>query len=101
MKTISLIHVILVGGFLLYIGMYREKSGIPNEVLFLLGLFVIFYHGYKWFRHGSGWIGLLHVLFVGPLLLLVSLPNCPRYYYEIVLMTAFATIGYHGYYLIL
>ena len=47
-KLVHLFHIIIVGGLFLYVGINREKiyHGLFN-VLFYLGLIIIFYHLYK------------------------------------------------------
>jgi hypothetical protein len=47
----------------------------------------------------SLWVNLFHVLVVGPALLAYGLSG-QRYLRELVLMLAFAAMGYHGYYLL-
>jgi hypothetical protein len=74
-------------------------------ILLGLGLVVIFYHIYKAYNYmqlgKSYWVNLIHILLVGPLLVYIGYnrEKTPRLYFELLLMLAFAAIGYHGYYL--
>jgi hypothetical protein len=48
------------------------------------------------------WVNLIHILLVGPLLVYIGYnrENTKRKYFELLLMLGFASIGYHGYYMI-
>jgi hypothetical protein len=105
---LSLFHILGVVPFLLYIGLQRAAT--PTSVFTaaaVLGAFIIFYHGYKsYVRYMSSspylWVNLIHLFIVGPLLLFIGVKNrdTPRTAYELLLMTAFAALGYHLYSLI-
>ena len=105
---VHLFHIIFVGGLFLYVGICRTK--IP-EIMFpiLLGIggIIILYHIYKAYvnmQAGKGfWVNLIHIILVGPLLIYIGYHGIktPRLYFELLLMLAFAAIGYHGYYLYL
>jgi hypothetical protein len=77
------------------------------KVAFVVGIVVTLYHGYKSIlklKAGSQslWVNLLHVLFVGPLLIYIGLneQQTPRAAYELLAITGFGAAGYHIYYLI-
>jgi hypothetical protein len=104
---VHLFHIIIVGSLFLYVGINREK--IPKilfPVLFWLGLLIVFYHIYKTYNYiklGKGyWVNLIHIFIVGPLLIYIGYKEekTARLYFELLLMLGFASIGYHGYYLI-
>ena len=104
---VHLFHIIIVGGLFLYVGAFREKN--PSKMFpFLLGLgiFIILYHLYKVYNYIAQdkpiWVNIIHILFVGPLLVYIGFnkENTSRLYYELLLMLGFASIGYHGYYLL-
>lgn len=106
--VIHLFHIIIVGSLFLYVGIQQTK--IPSflyPMLLVLGIIIIIYHSYKAFvKFKSGknpWVNWIHILLVGPLLIYIgySNKNTPRYCYELLLMLGFASIGYHGYYMIL
>jgi len=106
-KLVHLFHIIIVGGLFIYVGINRDK--IPKSLftlLFWLGIIIIFYHIYKAYNYikiGKGiWVNLIHIFIVGPLLIYIGYYNekTSRPYFEILLMLGFASIGYHGYYLI-
>jgi uncharacterized membrane protein len=104
---VHLFHIIIVGGLFLYVGI--KKTEIPNfmySFLLLLGIIIILYHGfkvYKKLKEGlNPWVNYIHIFIVGPLLVYIGLnrEKTQRLYFEILLMLGFASIGYHGYYLV-
>jgi hypothetical protein len=106
-QIVHLFHVLIVGTLFLYVGLRRDK--IPSflfPVLLALGAVIIVYHLFKIYlkaRKGEGyWVNLIHVLLVGPLLVYIGMQNkkTGRKYYELLLMLGFASIGYHGLYMI-
>jgi hypothetical protein len=104
---VHLFHIIIVGGLFLYVGINREKiSKTLFSILLGLGVVIIFYHIYKvynYLKEGKGiWVNLIHIFIVGPLLIYIGYnkEKTQRLYFEILLMLGFASIGYHGYYLV-
>ena len=104
---VHLFHIIIVGGLFLYVGINIEKiSKIVFSILIVLGIFIILYHlfkAYKYLNEGKGiWVNIIHIFLVGPLLIYIGYnkDKTKRLYFEILLMLGFASIGYHGYYLI-
>lgn len=100
---VHLFHIIIVGSLFLYVGIKREA--IPAKLypfLVGLGIFIILYHIYKASQSKSPWINYIHIFLIGPLLIYIGYMNkdTSRKYYEILLMFGFASIGYHGYYMI-
>ncbi len=100
---VRLFHILIVGGLFLYVGINREKIYAPIfTILLFLGFVIIFYHLYKIFNVGKSiWVNLLHVFIIGPLLVYIGYTGekTARKFFEILLMLAFASIGYHLYYL--
>jgi len=103
---VHLFHIIIVGGLFLYIGIKQKNMPtIMYNVILAIGLLILFYHGYKGATKiligKNAWVNLFHVLIVAPLLIYTGYKkiDTPRYIYEFIFMLAFATIGYHGYYL--
>ena len=102
---INLFHIFIIGGLFLYIGI--QKNSMPSfmyPTLVMLGVFVCLYHIYKAYMNPKfAWVNYIHMFIVGPLLVYIGFTKekTERKYYEIILMLAFAAIGYHGYYLIL
>jgi hypothetical protein len=104
---VHLFHLIIIGGFFLYVGIMR--TDIPdflyNVILGTSGI-VLFYHLFRAYQKIMAdhvpWVSLIHILIVAPVLFLIgwNREKTPRYYFEILLMLGFATIGYHGYYLV-
>jgi hypothetical protein len=103
---VRLFHILIVGGLFLYVGINREKIYKPLfRTMVLLGFIIITYHLYKiygYLKAGKGiWVNLIHVLIVGPLLVYIGYngEKTSRKFFELLLMLAFASIGYHLYYL--
>ena len=103
---VHLFHILIVGGLFLYVGINRENIYKPLfPFLMILGFIIIFYHLYKIYGYlniGKGiWVNLIHVLFIGPLLVYIGYygEKTARKFFEILLMFGFASIGYHLYYL--
>jgi hypothetical protein len=103
---VHLFHIIIVGGLFLYVGISRGNTYAPVlNALFYLGIIIIFYHIYKVYGYAkqnkSYWVNLIHIFIVGPLLIVIGYNgvNTSRRYFELLLMLAFASIGYHSYYL--
>ena len=104
---VRVFHIVIVGALFLYVGI--KQTEIPKflfPVLLALGTGIVLYHAYKAFVHlqhtKSYWVNLIHILLVGPLLIFIGYnrEETPRMYFEMLLMTCFAVIGYHGYYLV-
>ena len=99
---VHIFHIILVSGLFFYVG--TKQASMPTfmfPVLLGLGIFVAAYHVYKAFFKKDAWVNYVHIFVVAPLLVYIGLTkeDTPRKYFELVLMLAFASLGYHGYYL--
>lgn len=98
---LSLFHLALVVPLFLFVGF--QRSDTPRWVymaLLSIGLVVFLYHAVRLVqRMGSYmvWIHVIHVLVVGPLLLLLGWRgrDAPRWMYEILLLLGFGAGGYH------
>ena len=104
---VHLFHIIIVGGLFLYVGIYKTNiATFIYNVLLWLGIIIIFYHIYKVYNYiklgKNYWVNLIHIILVGPLLVYIGMNKVKtsRAYFELLLMLAFAAIGYHGYYMI-
>lgn len=104
---VRLFHIVFVGAVFLYVGIKRtEIPKLMFPALLALGSFIVLYHAYKAFDHAqhakSYWVNLIHILLIGPLLIYIGFnrEDTARMYFEMLLMTGFAVIGYHGYYLV-
>jgi len=104
---LHLFHIFFVGGLFLYVGIV--KTNIPiflYNFLLILGIVIIIYHSYKVFiklKNGKNpWINYFHIFIIAPLLIYIGInrEKTKRFYFELLLMLAFADIGYHSYYLI-
>jgi len=71
-------------------------------IILFLGALVIVYHIYKTLFKKDAWINYIHILIVGPLLVYIGLnkEETPKKAFEIALMLAFTSFGYHGYYMV-
>ena len=104
---VHLFHILIVGGLFMYVGIKRDKLYKPLfHGLFWLGIIIIFYHVYKIYHYAINgkryWVNLIHILIVAPLLIYIGYigEKTSRKYFELLLMTGFAAIGYHTYYLL-
>ena len=104
---IHLFHILIVGSLFLYVGIHR--TNIPKfmyPLLLGLGIIIILYHISKVYNYIKQekpyWVNLIHVFLVGPLLVYIGYnrEKTKRLYFELLLMLGFASIGYHGYYMI-
>ena len=106
MKTetlVHLFHIVLVSGLFFYVGFKRDKMPpVMFPILIGLGLFVGAYHLVKAFMKKDAWVNYIHIFIIAPLLVFIgfSKEKTPRKYFEILLMLGFASLGYHGYYLV-
>lgn len=105
---VHLFHILIVGGLFLYVGIRKTQiSLLFYPILLILGIIIIIYHTIKAIlkiRNGlSAWINYIHIFLIGPLLIYIGVnkENTHRRYFEMLLMLGFASIGYHGYYLLL
>lgn len=107
--VLSLFHIFVVVPMLLYVAFVRGQMP-PWVFPALLGLggVILIYHMYrlivKWKAASqSVWVNVIHVLFVAPLLLFIGTQayDTPRWAYELLVMQAFAALGYHMYSLII
>ena len=105
---VHLFHIILVGGLFLYVSL--QNATMPKFMfpfLVFLGVFLIVYHSYKSYAYSllkkSFKINLFHIFIVAPVLIYIGYerPTPNKFVYQLLLMLAFAVIGYHGYYMIL
>jgi hypothetical protein len=103
MMLVNLFHVFFVSALFFYVGIVR--TDIPPfmfPVLLGLGAIIVLYHIYKATIKKHAWVNYIHIFLVGPLLMWIGWNGVetPRKYFELLLMLAFATIGYHGYYVL-
>jgi len=104
---VHLFHIIFVGSLFLYVGIRGDKTPLLIfPFLKYLGIFIILYHSYKAYvkisNGKSAWINYFHIFLIGPLLIKIGYDGdkTSRKYFELLLMAGFASIGYHGYYLL-
>lgn len=104
---VHLFHILIVGTLFLFVGI--QRTNIPKiSFPFLLGLsiIIILYHIFKAYTNiikgNSYWVNLIHIFLIGPLLLYIGYygERTARLFFELLLMLGFASIGYHGYYLV-
>jgi hypothetical protein len=107
-QLLSLFHVAVVGPFFLYTSL--NASSLPAyfyTFLMSLGFALALYQSYKAYtKYTMGSkdyiINLFHVAVVAPLLIYIGYrhPAASDFSYQLLLMLAFAVIGYHGYWLV-
>ena len=104
---IHLLHVFIIGGLFLYVGLKREAiPPLVFPVLIGLGGIILVYHLYKAYLRISNnvipWVNWIHIFGVAPLLVFIGYnrEKTPRYMYELLLLFGFASIGYHGLYIL-
>jgi len=105
---LSLFHILFVAPLFFAIAFFRSDLPVwAFRALFVLGLFVLIFHGYKFFyrlaRHSTiAWVNAIHILVAAPLLIYIGLEQkeSARAAYEIAIMVGFAALGYHLYYLV-
>jgi hypothetical protein len=105
---LSLFHIFAVVPFFLYIALSRANTPYTvYQLAFVVGVVVTLYHGYKSilkFKAGSQslWVNLIHLLFIGPLLIYIGLmkEQTPRAAYELLAISGFGAGGYHVYHMI-
>ena len=105
---LSLFHIFAVVPFFLYIALSKASTTYTvYKIAFVVGIAITLYHAYKAllkFRAGSQslWVNLIHMLFIGPLLIYIGLmeTQTPRAAYELLAISGFGAAGYHVYYLI-
>jgi hypothetical protein len=102
---ISLAHLLFIVPGLLYVGFMRAAN--PLWVYWFLGgigIVLALFHGMKaiakWFAGSpSFWVNAIHALLLAPLFIYIAVyrRETPRAAYELVLLAAFAALGYHIY----
>lgn len=101
-QIIQLFHIIVVFSLFIYIGI--TKTDIPDflfPIILGLGAIIVLYHCYKIFVNPDrAWLYLLHIFIIGPLLIYIGYTgkNTERKFFEILLLLAFATLGYNAFY---
>lgn len=82
--------------------MQTKMPSFIYPIILSLGALVIIYHVYKSLFKKDAWINYIHILLIGPLLVYIGInkEETHRKVFEIILMLAFASLGYHGYYMI-
>jgi hypothetical protein len=102
---INFFHILAVAPFFIYVGITRTVLA-PQifTTLIVLGAILVLYHGYKFYDRitkGStyAWVNAIHAFLLGPLLLYIGMKGTetPRPAFEILLLFAFAALGYHLY----
>lgn len=98
---VHLFHLILVGGFFLYVGITRNIPEYLYNVILGTSAVIFLYHSYRAYYKQNPWVNLIHMFIVAPTLFVIgwNREKTPRYVFEILLLLGFSTIGYHGYYL--
>jgi hypothetical protein len=99
---VHLAHILVFSSLLAYIGIKQDKMPkFMYPIILSTGALVVVYHIYKSLFKKDAWINYIHIFIVGPILMYIGLyeDETPRKVFEISLMLAFASLGYHAYYL--
>jgi len=101
---IHIVHIAIIGGFLLYVGIAEKNTPVwAFRALFVTGIVVSLYHSYLYYKQGEELATrVFHAFLVAPLLIWVGVlqQDASHEAFRFVLMAAFASIGYHAYALI-
>lgn len=105
---LAVLHILFVVPLFFYIAFVR--SDMPEwfyNVLLVLGLGIMLYHGWKFIvrymaKSSGAWVNAIHVFYVAPLLIYIGYmkKDTPRAGYELSAMVGFAALGYHLYSLV-
>jgi hypothetical protein len=101
MMLVRLFHIILVSGLFFYVAVTRTRMPLfMYPALVALGALLIVYHLFKLLKQEHAWVNYIHIFLIGPLLLYIGFhrENTSRKYFELLLMLAFASFGYHAFY---
>ena len=107
--AISLAHILVFIPLLFYIGFSRSSlSNVVYNIVLVAGILIGLYHLMRFIKKmsagvSSAWVNAIHALAIAPLLVYIGInkKDTPRAAYELLLMTAFAGLGYHIYSLVL
>lgn len=93
---IRIIHIFILGIFLLYVGITKPKKAWPYIALILLGVIAIIVFLSQVGKEKLFWV-MWHVLFVGVVLLWIGgmRNNAPDFLYKLLIIIGSAAIGYH------
>jgi hypothetical protein len=97
---VNLTHILVFSTLLAYIGILQTKMpAFMYPIILGLGGFIILYHIYKALFKQDAWVNYIHIFLVGPVMVYIGLYKkaTPIKIFEIVLMLAFASFGYHAY----
>lgn len=105
---IHLIHIIIIGSLLLYVGIKGKTMPLfMYSILLVIGILILVAHGYsvisKYGQKNSDlWVNLFHIIIVAPVILAIGIKReqSPYYLFQFMIMLGFAAIGYHGYFMI-
>jgi len=107
---VHLLHIFIIGGLFIYVGINNTKIySFIYPLLIFLGFYVLVYHFYRAYKAiitkktAWIWVNIFHIIIVAPILLIIGFKglDTPNFFYELLLMLGFASVGYHGYYLYL
>jgi hypothetical protein len=97
---LRLIHIMVIGVLLLYIGVMGFATHPYVFILsFALGVFIILYHGYRAYQNKAAWINLAHIFIFAPLFLYVGWKkeNTEKCFFQLLAILGFGVIGFHSY----
>jgi lipoprotein signal peptidase len=97
---------ICIGIYFLYIAIHKNTTPLfMYHILLVLGLITLGVHlfiGYNKLKASKNpWVNCIHIFIIAPILLYIGYhkQTSRLLYYELLMLIAFAAIGYHSYYL--
>lgn len=99
-KIISLVHVILNGPLMIYIGYFKPKNIIYYWLLLIIGLSLMVDILYRYYKNNiHAWL-LVHLILFSPLFIYtgylgIKKEKIPYYLYSFILAIGIAALGYH------
>ena len=97
---ISLIHILINGPLMIYIGYFKPKDIIFYWLLLLIGIGLIFDILYKYYKNQvHAWL-VIHLLLFAPLFIYtgylgIKRDKIPYYLHSFILAIGIAAFGYH------
>ena len=99
-KLISIIHVLINGPLMMYIGFFKPKNILFYWLLLVIGISLILYILYKYHKKKiHAWL-LVHLILFTPLFIYtgylgIKKEKIPYYLYSFILAVGIAAVGYH------
>ena len=95
---IQITHILFLGVFLLYVGIYKPKANWVYNLLIVLGILAIIVFSVKIYNNENLFWLIWHVFFVGIVLLWTGIMRKQSFdfLYKLLIIIGSAAIGYHA-----